>query len=110
MHIDVLRSFNPELFLQEDEERATRTNFGTEFPNDSRTGDKFVRVDTIPNRVYKFNGTRWIEINRTISDGYLTDNYLQFLVDKISTGEYDLDLLTETEQSAIEEFIKKQAG
>jgi hypothetical protein len=108
MHIDVLRSFNPELFLQEDEERATRTNFGTEFPNDSRTGDKFVRVDAIPNRVFKYNGSRWIEINRSNTDGYLTDNYLQFLVDKIATGEYDLDLLTQAEQTALEEYINKQ--
>jgi hypothetical protein len=108
MHIDVLRSMNPSLFLEEDQERASRTNFGTDFPTDSKTGDTFVRVDATPNRVFKFNGMRWIQLNRGITESYLTDQYLQFLVDKIATGEYDLEMLTDNEQDAIEKFIKKQ--
>ena len=108
MHIDVLRSFNPELFLQEDNERASSTNFGTEFPNNPRTGDTFVRVDATPNRIFKFNGVRWIEVNRGITETHLTNEYMQFLVDKIATGEYDLDMLTDNEQVAIEKFIQNQ--
>lgn len=110
MHIDVLRSMNPSLFLEEDQQRASRTNFGTDFPSDSKTGDTFVRVDATPNRVFKFNGMRWIQLNRGVSESYLTDQYLQFLVDKIATGEYDLDMLTDNEQDAVEKFVKKQSG
>jgi len=108
MHIDVLRVMNPELFLQEDLDRASDTNFGTEFPANPKTGNIFVRVDTTPNKVFKYNGVRWIEVNRGITESYLTDEYLQFLVDKIATGEYDLDTLTENEQIAIEKYIQNQ--
>jgi hypothetical protein len=110
MHIDVLRTSNPELFIQEDQIRASRTNFGTEFPIDARTGDTFVRVDSLPNRIFKYNGVRWIEVNRGITESHLTDQYLQFLVNKLATGEYDLDMLTDNEQLAVEKFIRNQNG
>jgi len=110
MHIAVLKSLNPELFLEEDGARASSTNFGTEFPTNPKTSDTFVRVDATPNRIFKYNGARWIEVNRGITETHLTNDYLQFLVNKIATGEYDLDMLTDNEQLAIEKFIQNQNG
>ena len=108
MHVRVLRDMHPEFFIEEDHVRKNKTNFGTEFPSSPRTGDTFVRVDAVPNRVYKFNGARWIETNKQITDTHLSENYLQFLVDRIATGEYDPELLTSNEQDAVEKFIKSQ--
>jgi hypothetical protein len=77
--------------------------FGTSFPAESVKGDMFLRVDQLPNRLYKFNGTTWIEVDKSLSDQYAyNDQYIDHLIDKISTGEYDLDLLSEVERISIE--------
>ena len=80
--------------------------FGTQFPTDSAKGDMFLRVDRLPSTLYKFNGTRWIEVDKTLSDQYAYDEaYIDHLIDKISTGEYDLDLLSDAERASIEQRL-----
>ena len=82
--------------------------FGTTFPQFAAKGDVFVRVDILPNRVYKFDGVRWIEVNKELSDSYLYDEeYLRHLVAKIESGEYDVDLLSENERLQIEEYLRR---
>ena len=66
-------------------------------------------MDATPNRIFKYNGARWIEVNRGVTEIHLTEKYLQFLVDKIATGEYDVEMLTDNEQVAVEKYIKDQA-
>ncbi len=107
MRMGALKGLRPDLFgMAEDGIRMPKTEFGTSFPSIAIQGDTFVRVDTIPNRVFKFNGTNWIETARENSDAYLSNtNYLQYLVDKLGSGEYDPELLTEAEQDAIKEHI-----
>lgn len=106
MSKEALRGMHPELFIQADNGNSINTNFGTEFPKFSKKGDTFVRVDVLPNRVYKFSGTKWIEINKEQTDSYLYDEeYIKYLVDKIDSGEYDVDLLTENEKLQIEDYL-----
>jgi hypothetical protein len=70
-------------------------------------GDIFVRTESIPHRVFKYNGEKWIEVDKKTSSVYLSNSeYLQYLVDKISTGEYDPELLTDSEQESITNHIK----
>lgn len=103
---DALRGMHPELFLQVDSGNAISTSFGSEFPKFAKKGDTFVRVDTLPNRVFKFSGSKWIEINKEQTDSYLYDeNYVKYLVSKIETGEYDVDLLTDNEKLQIEDYL-----
>lgn len=67
-------------------------------------------MDTFPNEVYKFNGARWIKINSDLTDSHLTPEYLEFLISKLATGEYDPELLTQNEQEAIADHIKSKKG
>ena len=106
MHNRVLREAHPELFIAEDPLHQINTGFGTEFPLQPSTSDMFVRTDFIPNVVYKYNGARWIEVNRQFTDSYLTnDAYIEFLISKIATGEYDPDLLSDAEQDAVQKYV-----
>jgi len=106
IHKDALKSLHPELFLNIDSERASSTKFGTVFPPQAIKGDIFVRVDQMPNRVYKFEGNNWIEVQKEISDTYLYDEeYIKHLVSKIQTGEYDVDLLSDAERQQIEIYL-----
>lgn len=101
-----LKDIRPDLFIARADEPHSMTNFGTEFPKFAKKGSIFVRVDLLPNKVYKFNGAKWIEVNKALTDSYLYDEeYVRYLVSKIETGEYDVELLSETEKEQIETYL-----
>lgn len=110
MRREALKELRPDLFkITADNQRQSNTRFGTEFPKISSKGDIFVRVDALPNRAFKFDGNKWIEINKTITDSYLHDKeYIKYLINKIDSGEYDVDLLTDNEKALIEEHLRNQ--
>ena len=77
--------------------------FGIAFPKDSAKGDMYLRVDQIPSVLYKFNGRNWIEVDKGLSDQHAYDDaYIDHLISKIETGEYDPDLLSNAERDSIE--------
>ena len=83
--------------------------FGTSFPDNCNKGDMFLRVDQLPSALYKFNGTGWIEVDKKLSDQYLYDEaYIDHLIEKIGTGEYDPELLSDAERESIEKRLVKK--
>jgi hypothetical protein len=84
------------------------SSFGVEFPLNPAKGDSFVRVDRTPSVLYKFNNRRWIEVDKNTTDNYTYDTaYIDYLIDMISKGSYDADLLTAAEQEQIALRLKK---
>jgi hypothetical protein len=83
--------------------------FGTSFPVQASKGDMFLRVDQLPSVLYKFNGTMWIAVDKNLTDSYAYDDaYIDHLIDKITTGEYDPELLSEAERDHIEQRLKNK--
>lgn len=81
--------------------------FGTSFPPNPNKRDMFLRVDQLPSVLYRFNGTNWIEIDKESTDQHAYDSaYIDHLIEKISTGEYDPDLLSNAERDSIEQRLK----
>lgn len=106
---DALKVMHPELFLEVDNAPKSSTNFGTHFPKFANKGDTFVRVDVLPNRVFKFDGIRWFELNKEVSHSYLSnDEYVKFLISKIESGEYDVDMLSDVEKEQIESYLNSR--
>lgn len=103
-----LKELRPDLFrIQPDAANQVSTDFGTTFPRMARKGQIFVRVDVLPNRVFKFDGKKWLEQNKTTSHSYLYNKeYIEFLIERIKTGEYDLDVLSDNEKAEIEAHLK----
>ena len=114
MHESALKSQRPELFnsLQSDDgARQVKTSFGTAFPLIAIKGDVFIRVDQMPNRVFKFEGKDWIEINKASSDTYTFDEeYIEYIISQIKSGEYDIDLLSDSERIQVETYLTKNSG
>jgi hypothetical protein len=80
--------------------------FGTQFPANPSKGDMFLRVDRLPSALYKFNGNIWIEVDKALSDQHAYDAaYIDHLISKISTGEYDPELLSDAERTSIEQRL-----
>jgi hypothetical protein len=81
--------------------------FGNSFPTDAKKGDMFLRVDRLPSGLYKFNGNMWIEVDKALSDNHAWDDaYIEHLIAKIGSGEYDPDLLSDAERDRIEAKLK----
>jgi hypothetical protein len=77
--------------------------FGTQFPATANKGDMFIRVDQLPSVLYKFNGNLWIEVDKELTDSHAYDEaYIDHLISKIESGEYDPELLSDAEQASIE--------
>ena len=93
----------------DDLDQYTRADFGTQFPTHPIKGDTFVRVDYLPSRLYKWNGTKWIEIDKENTDAFTyNEEYIQHLIDKLGSGEYDPELLNDAERAQIEQQLKSQ--
>ena len=85
---------------------GTDAGFGTEFPKTQKKGDLFLRVDYLPSRLFKWNSTKWIEIDKSQTDRYAYDQaYIQLLVEKIQRGEYDPDDLNDTERQQVAAYL-----
>jgi len=86
---------------------ATTSGFGIAFPDSPNKGDTYLRVDRLPTVLYKFNGRDWIEVDKEVSNSYIyEDSYIDHLITRIGSGEYDPDLLSETEREAIAQRLK----
>ena len=87
--------------------REGRSGFGISFPENPSKGDTYVRVDIMPSVLYKYNGSNWIAVDKNLSDSYTYDSaYIEHLIDKISTGEYDPDLLSDSEREQVAHYLQ----
>jgi len=82
--------------------------FGEKFPTAPARGDMFTHVGYVPSKLYKFNGEKWIEIIKDTTDQYTyNQSYIDYLINAVSSGHYDADLLTEGEQAQIESRLQQ---
>ena len=106
-HPDYHPDYQDQLALAADNELPQSTGnmrgFGSEFPTDwIKKGDMYLRTDRLPSALYKFNGNTWIEVDKNVSDSYVYDEaYIDHLIEKIDSGEYDPELLSESEKDGI---------
>jgi len=88
--------------------RGVVTGFGIAFPENPQKSDMFLRVDRLPTQLYKFNGVNWIEVDKEHSDSYAYDDaYIDHLIAKIDSGEYDPELLNDAERDRITERLNQ---
>lgn len=86
------------------------SGFGIDFPPNANKGDTFVRVDQFPNVVYKYNGHDWIQVDKNLADSYTYDAaYIDHLIEKISSGEYDPELLSDSEREQVAERLQQNS-
>ena len=87
--------------------REPTSGFGIVFPANPVKGDTFMRVDQMPNVLYKFNGHHWIIVDKNLTDNYTYDDaYIEHLIAKLTSGEYDPDMLSDAEADAIARRVR----
>jgi len=102
----------PELGLEPDNVMARLAGevrgFGIQFPTNVKKGDMFLRVDRLPSILYKYNGVNWIEVDKSLTDNHAYDEaYIDHLIAKIDSGEYDPELLSDAERDSIERRLQQ---
>jgi hypothetical protein len=81
--------------------------FGNQWPENAAKGVMFLNTNHYPTKLFKYNGLKWIEVDKNLSDNYVyNDAYIDYLMDKISSGEYDVDMLSDAERIQIETRLK----
>jgi hypothetical protein len=89
--------------------KYSSSGFGTQWPSSPERGDLFVKTDRMPSQLYKFNGNEWIVIDKNSTDNYTYDTaYIDHLIEKIATGEYDPDLLSDAERTQVAQQLLNQ--
>ncbi len=87
---------------------SSSTDFGRELPKSGERGDLYILTSSLPTRLFKHNGAKWIETDKNITDQYsYNDSYIEFLIANIRNGSYDPELLTDSERSQIENKLKQ---
>ena len=100
----------PDFSINTETVNPVNAGFGDTFPIDPIKGDMFLRVDMLPSKLFKWNEKKWIEVDKTKTDSFAYDRaYIQHLVEKIDTGEYDVELLTDSESEQIKEYLNEQS-
>ena len=95
------------LIADNDLGREPTSGFGISFPANPVKGDTFMRVDQMPNVLYKFNGHHWIIVDKNLTDNYTYDEaYIEHLIAKLTSGEYDPDMLSDAEADAIARRVR----
>ncbi len=85
--------------------------FGSELPDSADKGDTFVLTNTWPSKVFKYNGRKWIEVDKSLSDQYsYDDRYIQHLIDSLAQGRVDIDLLSDAEREQISLKLQQKNG
>ena len=102
---------NQKQIEQVDDPEEIKANFGTVFPSSPAKGELFLKVDHLPTRLFRFNGDKWIEVEKSLTDTYsYNEEYIVYLIEKLSSGQYELEDLSSSEQAQIEEYLNKNSS
>jgi hypothetical protein len=84
----------------------TKFTYGLQFPVDALRGDTHVKTNVVPNKLFRFNGSSWYEVDKEVADSYTHDiAYIDYLISQIDSGQYDPELLSDSEREQIAERL-----
>ena len=91
----------------EDDNEIPPAAFGSVYPDSPKNGQLFTKTDVFPHSLYKFNGKKWIDVDKNGTDSYLTEEYVRHLVEAVAKGETELEDLTDQEKTEMTDFLSK---
>ena len=108
LYPELLKEFNQQPKIPGDPDCPPEATFGTSFPVNPKLNHMHINTGLLPSKLYKFNGSQWIEVDKKISDRYThNEAYIQYLIKKLESGEVGLEDLDPGERSLVEDYIKK---
>ena len=73
--------------------------FGIQFPRNNEEGDYFLRTDFLPNRMFRYDGARWVKVNddirMTLSNTLERQTYKTTFINNTNTSQIDGETVEE---------------
>ena len=85
-------------------------SFGTTWPSKPAKGDLFLKIDSKPNKLFSWNGRKWVEIDRQIAQNSVLiydASYIDWLIDQVRRGHKEYESLSDAEKKQIMARITK---
>ena len=64
----------------------------------------------MPNKLYRWTGTNWMQLDKETTDTYLNEDYVTHLVYLVQSGHTEIEELTKQEQEEVENAIRRHSG
>ena len=85
--------------------------FGIQFPTNNEDGDYFLRTDFLPNRMFRYDGTRWVkvqdDIRMSLSNTLERQTQKSSFINNTKTSQIDGE--TVTERQSLSKALKPKA-
>lgn len=84
--------------------------FGVDMPANPKNGQMFLKLDTIPSQLYKYNGNKWMMVDKDQNSSYANNQkVIVMLLEKLTSGEMEWDDLTSGEQEAVGPYLERKS-
>lgn len=91
-----------------DETRGAKATFGESLPSEPEKGQLHTLTGTYPHELKKWNGNKWIDVDKDGTSAYLTADYIKHLVDQLAKNEQDVDDLSVEEKEAVSKYLTRR--
>ena len=89
----------------DDDDSVPPASFGSKYPEEPVIGQLFTKTDVFPHTLYKWNDKKWIEVDKEGTNSHLTEDYVRLLVEKVASGEIELDDMSDAEKNEMTDFL-----
>ena len=95
--------------IKEDESGlGAKATYGENLPVDPEKGQLHTLTGVYPHELKKWNGNKWIDVDKDGTSAYLTNDYIKHLVDQLATNIQDVDDLSADERAAVSNYLTRR--
>lgn len=93
---------------EEEDDFGVKATYGETLPVDAEKGQLHTLTNVYPHELKKFNGNKWIDVDKDGTSAYLTNDYIKHLVDQLARNTQDVDDLSAEEKAAVSNYLTRR--
>ena len=93
---------------EEEDNLGVKATYGESLPVDAEKGQLHTLTNVYPHELKKWNGNKWIDVDKDGTSAYLTNDYIKHLVDQLARNTQDVDDLSAEEKAAVSNYLTRR--
>ena len=93
---------------EEEDDLGVKATYGESLPVDAEKGQLHTLTNVYPHELKKYNGNKWIDVDKDGTSAYLTNDYIKHLVDQLARNTQDVDDLSPEEKAAVSNYLTRR--
>jgi hypothetical protein len=93
---------------EEEDNLGVKATYGESLPVDAEKGQLHTLTNVYPHELKKYNGNKWIDVDKDGTSAYLTNDYIKHLVDQLARNTQDVDDLSAEEKAAVSNYLTRR--